>query len=100
MSKLKETYLAKLDLVQDVEFNKDQKELAKKILNKVDDEDLQSVYQLLLRRVKTGFVFDIAPEVNSKQVVLLKKDEKLSFNDNLANVEDQNTLIIGENYDA
>ncbi|PZV99820.1 hypothetical protein [Metamycoplasma auris] len=101
MSSLKEEYLKKAeDLKLTNELNQDQKDLIKLILDKFDDNDknLQNIYQFLIKRIKLGFVFDVAPSVDSKQIALLKKDEKLSFGDFID--PNQNYLIIGENYDA
>ncbi|WP_416738370.1 hypothetical protein ACM0L0_02310 [Mycoplasma sp. 005V] len=96
---LLEKYKIKVDELPSYDFNYDQKELVKKILEKAEEKDLQNIYQFLIQRVKVGFKFDYAPESNSKQVVLLQKDDTLSFkNDPLS--KNQNILIIGENYDA
>ncbi|WP_027334789.1 site-specific DNA-methyltransferase [Mycoplasmopsis felifaucium] len=101
MATLKEEYLKKADgLSLTNEINQDQKDLIKTIINKFDDNDknLQNVYQFLIKRVKLGFTFDIAPSVDSSQVALLVKNEQLSFKNNFN--DNQNNLIIGENYDA
>ncbi len=98
---LKEEYLEKAkNLALTNELNQDQKDLIQIIISKFDDNDsrLQNLYQFLIKRVKLGFTFDIAPSVDSTQVALLVKDDKLSFGDGLDN--NQNTLIIGENYDT
>ncbi|ACU78648.1 site-specific DNA-methyltransferase [Mycoplasma mycoides] len=96
----KQDYINKIDnLVLNSELNYDQKNLIISILNKFDDNDinLHNVYQFLIKRVKLGFTFDIAPSVDSDQVAILSKDETRSFNNNKNN---NNILIIGENYDA
>ncbi|VEU81814.1 type III restriction endonuclease subunit M [Mycoplasmopsis arginini] len=101
MASLKEEYLKKAeDLSISNEINQDQKNLIKEIINKFDDNDknLQNVYQFLIKRVKLGFTFDVAPSVDSSQVALLVRNEKLSFQNKFN--ENQNNLIIGENYDA
>ncbi|QJR43246.1 site-specific DNA-methyltransferase [Mycoplasma miroungigenitalium] len=99
MNKLLEEYLIKLDELPNTEFNIDQKILCKKLLQKVEDErDLPNVFQFLTQRVKTGFTFDIAPTVDSGSVAILKYDEHKSFINKLGG--NDNTLIIGENYDA
>ena len=58
---------------------------------------------MLIQRIKIGFTFDVAPtyqKEDEQSVALLKKDENRSFKnyENTSNIE--NTLIIGENYDA
>ncbi len=92
-------YLKKIEEIKDTVFNKEQKKLARKILEKVDDADIDSVYNLLIHRIKTGFVFDIAPEINHEAVAIIEEDEKLRITSNELNPE-VHKLIIGENYDA
>ncbi|WP_036433411.1 hypothetical protein [Mycoplasmopsis agalactiae] len=101
MSSLKEEYLKKAEeLKLTNELNSDQKDLIKLIIDKFDDNDknLQNVYQFLIKRIKLGFVFDVAPSVDAKSIALLKKNESLSFGNFMD--PNQNYLIIGENYDA
>nr|WP_233742161.1 type III restriction endonuclease subunit M [Mycoplasmopsis agalactiae] len=101
MNTIKQDYIEKANALSlSNELNQDQKDLIISIINKFDDNDpaLHNVYQLLIKRVKLGFVFDIAPSVNASEISLLKKDESLSFNND--NNKPANTLIIGENYDA
>ena len=104
MSKnLLENYCNKIDELAPATFNEDQKILAKKILEKADEKDLQNIFQMLIQRIKIGFTFDVAPtyqKEDEQSVALLKKDENRSFKnyENTSNIE--NTLIIGENYDA
>ena len=96
-------YCKKIDDLAPASFNEDQKILAKKILEKADEKDLQNIFQMLIQRIKIGFTFDVAPtcqKENEESIALLKKDEQRSFKnyENTSNIE--NTLIIGENYDA
>ncbi|MEX1819945.1 type III restriction endonuclease subunit M [Metamycoplasma hominis] len=95
-------YIDDIDNLNSFLLNQDQKKLIKEILvntNNSNKENLDNVFQLLIQRVKTGFVFDVAPSVDAKQIAILKKQEKLSFTNDLLNTN-KNTLIIGENYDA
>lgn len=95
-------YINDIDNLNSFLLNQDQKKLIKEILvntNNSNKENLDNVFQLLIQRVKTGFVFDAAPSVDTKQIAILKKQEKLSFTNDLLNAN-KNTLIIGENYDA
>ena len=95
----KSDYIAKINKIPTISFNKEQKEIAKKIIENTDEKDLDAVYGLITQRVKTGFVFDEAPEVNHNCVALVKEDKKLNITgDGLEPVEHK--LIIGENYDA
>lgn len=95
-------YINDIDNLNSFLLNQDQKKLIKEILvntNNSNKENLDNVFQLLIQRVKTGFVFDAAPSVDTKQIAILKKQEKLSFTNDLLNAN-KNTLIIGENYYA
>ena len=96
---LKEDYLSKLDKIPTVSFNKEQKQIAKSIIENTPDKDLDAVYGLITQRVKTGFVFDEAPEVNHNAVALIKENTNLGINVNLVG-KLEHKLIIGENYDA
>ncbi|WP_347276992.1 site-specific DNA-methyltransferase [Mycoplasma phocimorsus] len=92
-------YKKKIDDIAVSDLNKDQKELSKMILDNLKDPlQLQNVFQFLMNRIKIGFTFDAAPEVNKKEIALLKFNKKLSFNNNENGAKNQ--LIIGENYDA
>lgn len=105
---LRENYKKKIEEIPNTSFNKDQKELAIKILDICEEKDLENIYKLLVRRVKTGFVFDSAPSSNNQSIALLQYNEKLSLNDLNKNkkpfdeqgLTNDNLLIIGENYDA
>ena len=98
-----DSYLKDIDEMSKSLLNQDQKDLIKNVLintYNTNKENLDAVFQLLIQRVKIGFTFDAAPSLNTTSVALLKKDEKLSFANNPLNKQDQNVLIIGENYDA
>ncbi|WP_412031247.1 site-specific DNA-methyltransferase [Metamycoplasma buccale] len=96
-------YLKDIDEMSKSLLNKDQKELIKNVLintEKTNKENLDAIFQLLIQRVKIGFTFDVAPSINNKSIALLKKDEKFSFANTSITGQNQNILIIGENYDA
>ena len=95
---LRDEYIEKIENIPTASFNKEQKEIAKKIIKSIDEKDLGSVYNLITQRVKTGFVFDEAPEINHDAVALVKEDESLRIDGGLDSIEHK--LIIGENYDA
>ncbi|MGZ9432117.1 site-specific DNA-methyltransferase [Mycoplasma sp. 613B] len=96
---LLEKYKKEIEEISSKELNQDQKDLAIKILEKFNDNELEYVFQFIAQRVKTGFRFDVAPENDSQTIALLQKNEKLSFVLD-KNKSKENTLIIGENYDA
>ncbi len=95
----KEFFKQRIDKIAKENFNTDQKEIAKKIIDNASEDDVDAVWSLINQRVKTGFVFDEAPEINHNCVSYLKENDKLGIN-----LENKNTLehslIIGENYDA
>ncbi|MHA0315242.1 site-specific DNA-methyltransferase [Mesomycoplasma ovipneumoniae] len=96
---LLEKYKKQIEEISSKELNPDQKNLAIQILEKFEPSKLEYVFQFISQRIKTGFRFDAAPESDSDQVAILQKNEKLSFILDKSQSE-ENTLIIGENYDA
>ncbi|VEU74443.1 C-terminal truncated Type III restriction-modification system: methylase [Mycoplasmopsis citelli] len=104
LQELVKSYHNKVDQIAKSNLNNDQKQLIKQILLSVSKEKgadellIQEVYQLLIQRVKIGFTFDAAPATKVDTIAYLKKNEELSFTGNENKI--QNTLIIGENYDA
>ncbi len=90
--------LSKLHAIPTVSFNREQKKIAERILLNTPDAELTAVYSLLTQRVKTGFVFDEAPEVNHDCVALVRENEELGICVDTPGIEHK--LIIGENYDA
>ncbi|AXE60506.1 type III restriction endonuclease subunit M [[Mycoplasma] phocae] len=101
MKNLLKEYIKKNNEITVFDFNNDQKQMCIEILKNVKNEkELQNVFQFLVQRVKTGFKFDIAPTTDSKSVVVLEYDKEKSFSNVLKTSENENTLIIGENYDA
>lgn len=89
----------RINIIAKESFNAEQKQIAKQIIDNTKEEDLDAVWGLINQRVKTGFVFDEAPEVNHNCVAYIKENEKLGINLNKKNVL-EHALIIGENYDA
>ncbi|WP_341494028.1 site-specific DNA-methyltransferase [Mesomycoplasma ovipneumoniae] len=96
---LLEKYKKQIEEISSKELNPDQKNLAIQILEKFEPNKLEYVFQFISQRIKTGFRFDAAPESDSDQVAILQKNEDLSFVLDKSQSE-ENTLIIGENYDA
>ena len=95
----KEFFKKRIDKIAKENFNADQKQIAKKIIDNSDENDLEAVWELISQRVKTGFVFDKAPEINHNCVAYIKENQKLGINLNEKNAN-EHSLIIGENYDA
>jgi len=97
--KKKRQYVERIDLIAKESFNNEQKEIAKQIIEGANENNIDAVYQLVTQRVKTGFVFDAAPEVNHNCVALVKENDSLNIVSNEA-IQIEHSLIIGENYDA
>lgn len=95
----KKQYLDRIDLIAKESFNNEQKEVAKQIIESANENNIDAVYQLVTQRVKTGFVFDSAPEVNHNCVALVSENSSLTIKSNEA-FNNEHTMIIGENYDA
>ncbi|WP_031489310.1 hypothetical protein [Ureaplasma canigenitalium] len=92
-------YQKRLENISRKDINDDQKSLIISILEKLDERMLDNAFYMLINRVKTGLVFDIAPALDHESIALLKKDQKRSFFNNTEEKID-NTLVIGENFDA
>lgn len=88
-----------IDSIAKESFNDEQKIIAKEILKSCSPSNIDAIFQFIIQRVKTGFVFDAAPEVNHDCVALINEREDLYIESKgFGNVEHK--LIIGENYDA
>lgn len=77
-------------------YNNEQKQLACDILDNATENNIDALYTFITQRVKLGFTFDAAPEVNHNCVALCKRNNKLSF----GTLGNKHKMIIGENYDA
>ena len=92
-------YKNNIDKISKESFNGEQKTIAKQIIDAASEENIDAIYQFISQRVKTGFVFDAAPEVNHGCVALLNRREDLDVTSDKL-IKNENALIIGENYDA
>jgi len=95
----KEQYKQAIDSIAKQSFNDEQKVIAKQIIESANLQNIDSIYQFISQRVKTGFVFDAAPEVNHNCVALLERKNELDI-DGKSLLQNIHSLIIGENYDA
>ncbi len=93
----KQHYLNEIQKIAKESFNEEQKKLACDILNTATESNIDSIYTFITQRVKTGFVFDAAPEVAHNCISLCERDDKMSFGSPMGV---HHKLIIGENYDA
>lgn len=95
----KEQYKQAIDSIAKQSFNNEQKEIAKQIIETANMQNIDSIYQFISQRVKTGFVFDAAPEVSHNCVALLKCNKDMDI-EGKSLFQNNHSLIIGENYDA
>ncbi|MCL2751258.1 MAG: site-specific DNA-methyltransferase, partial [Firmicutes bacterium] len=95
----KDFYIARIDKIAKESFNAEQKAIAKMIIEAANEKDLDAVWGLISQRVRIGFVFDEAPEVNHQAVSVVKENEKLFIGIPAASTV-EHKFIIGENYDA
>jgi adenine-specific DNA-methyltransferase len=101
LERKKEDYKKKIDLISKSAFNNEQKQIAKEIIESSVESNIDAIYQLISQRLKTGFVFDAAPEVNHNCVSLIKENAD-KFIDSASNISNyiEHKLRMGENYDA
>src|SRR5690554_1735459 len=91
-------YINKINDIAKESFNNEQKILASKILETIDENLLDATYDLISQRVKTGFVFDSAPEVNHDCVAIVKEEPDYFVESKSEGVKMlEHKLIIGEN---
>lgn len=95
---IKELYKNKIDELSSKTFSKDQKDLAKAMIEAAPEAEVGNWYQFIIQKVKLGFTFDAAPEVFQGAISLVKENKELGINLDKDFLEHK--LIIGENYDA
>ena len=96
LSDKKKHYKAEIEKIASSVYNGEQKQLACYILDNANAGNIDSIYTFITQRVKLGFTFDAAPEVNHNCISLVRHNPKLTF----GNIGGEHKLIIGENYDA
>lgn len=81
-------------------FNEDQKKMAISILENAPEQEVQAYADFIFMKRRTGFGFDYSPEIAKGRLVTLKEDikKRINVNDNIN--DDENKLIIGDNYNA
>ena len=93
----KQHYIKEINKIAKESFNDEQKELVRGILDSATEANIDSLYTFVTQRVKTGFVFDAAPEVAHNCISLCERNNKKSFGNESGT---HHKLIIGENYDV
>lgn len=81
-------------------FNEDQKTIAINILKNAPEQEVQSYADFLFNKRRTGFAFDYSPEISKGRLITLREDKNRRINVNDIISEDENKLIIGDNYNA
>lgn len=86
---------------KEIYLNKDQKQLAKSIINSANEkDDIQGYLDFIMKRTGLGFKFDVAPDIAEGRIAVVNemKDKRINVSDILD--EDENKLIIGDNFEA
>lgn len=81
-------------------FNDDQKEMAVKILESANEKEVQSYADFIFMKRRVGFGFDYSPEVCKGRIITLREDKDRRINVGNEVLNDENKLIIGDNYNA
>ena len=81
-------------------FNEDQKTIAINILENAPEQEVQAYADFLFNKRRTGFAFDYSPEIAKGRLITLREDKDRRINVNDIISEDENKLIIGDNYNA
>ena len=81
-------------------FNEDQKTIAIKILENAPENEVQAYADFVFMKRRTGFGFDYSPEIAKGRLITLREDIKRRINVGNEVEDDENKLIIGDNYNA
>lgn len=90
-----------IDESKDIYLNKDQKLFAKNIINSLNEkDDIQGYLDFIMKRTGLGFKFDVAPDIAEGRIAVINEmqDKRINVSDVVD--ENENKLIIGENYEA
>lgn len=96
----KKHLINKIKIFDNKYFNEDQKKIAISILESAPEEEVQAYADFIFMKRRTGFAFDYSPEIAKGRLITLKEDidRRINVGDKLE--EDENKLIIGDNYNA
>ncbi|AAT27947.1 site-specific DNA-methyltransferase [[Mycoplasma] mobile] len=99
MSK-KEKIIEKIKAYDRSYFNDDQKIIAIEIIKNCPEKEVQSYFDFIQFKRNTGFVFDYAPEIAKGRLITLRENvgKRINVFNEIQN--DENKLIIGDNYNA
>ncbi|MGL4343423.1 MAG: site-specific DNA-methyltransferase [Metamycoplasmataceae bacterium] len=96
----KEELIKQIAEFDDKYFNQDQKNIAINILKNAPEREVQAYADFLFSKVKIGFQFDYSPEIAKGRIITLKEDKNRRINTIDEVMDDENKLIIGDNYNA
>ena len=95
-----EQAIQKIKEIPNTTFNRQQKELAIKILQSSPEVEMSELFNFIIQRIKLGLTFDYVPKIAKGQISLIKELVDLNINADSTVEENENKLIIGENFDA
>ena len=96
----KQHLINKVNSFEEKYFNEDQKKIAIKILENAPEKEVQAYADFIFMKRRTGFAFDYSPEIARGRLITLREDKKRRINVNDEINNDENKLIIGDNYNA
>ncbi len=96
----KEQLINKIKGFENRYFNEDQKQIAIDILERAPEKQVQEIADFIFMKRRTGFAFDYSPEIAKGRLITLKEDidRRINVSDKID--DDENKLIIGDNYNA
>ncbi|MGL5590572.1 MAG: site-specific DNA-methyltransferase [Metamycoplasmataceae bacterium] len=98
--KKKDILIEQINQMDSKYFNEDQKTIAINILRRCPDQEVQSCADFLFNKRKIGFAFDYSPEIAKGRIITLREDKKRRINVGDEIKQEENKLIIGDNYNA
>lgn len=97
---IKDDLIKQINSFNNSYFNEDQKRMMVKILENAPEGEAKSYFDFLKLKRKTGFAFDYSPEIAMGRIITLKEDKNKRINVSDEVSDDENKLIIGDNYNA
>ena len=96
----KESIIQQIKDFESKYFNQDQKDIMIEIIKNAPFNKEQEYFDFLKMKRRTGFSFDYSPEVAKGRIITLREDVKRRINLGQKVDDNENKLIIGDNYNA
>ena len=96
----KEQIINQINDFENKYFNEDQKRIMIDIIQNAPAEKVQVYFDFLKYKRKNGFTFDYSPEIAMGRIIKLYEDKQRRINVDDEVMNDENKLIIGDNYNA